>query len=159
MQANPEPFSQLHLPAQKAYAMHSLYMVCFTNNTRGTSQKFLRQSHISHWPQNLTKVLCFFVSWEIVQLAAKNSRTVGNHCQVLQYKNCTDTKKKKVSSAVPQEGAFFYFNKVSEGNGKPDLPPSASVSSGAYQGQAHPGSLFLLGVAAPRWLMVPPYWA
>lgn len=69
-----EPFPQLHLPVQKAYATHSLYMVCFTNNIRGTSQKFLRLSHISHWPQNLTEVLCFFVSWEILQLAAGKNK-------------------------------------------------------------------------------------
>ena len=160
MQANLEPLPQLHLPAQKAYAVHPLYAVCFTNNTRKTSQKFLRLSQISHWLQNLTKVLCFLYLGKFCSLEqeGRNSRTAGNHYQVLQYKNCTDTHthtQKKVSDAVPQEGAFFHFNKVSGANGKPDLPPSASASSGAQEGQASSGSPFLFGIAAPRWPMVP----
>lgn len=93
MQANLEPLPQLHLPAQKAYAVHSLYAVCFTNNTRKTSQKFLRLSQISHWLQNLTKVLCFLYLGKFcsLQQEGRNSRTAGNHYQVLQYKTCTDT--------------------------------------------------------------------
>lgn len=128
-----EPFPQLHLPVQKAYATHSLYMVCFTNNTRGTSQKFLRLSHISHWPQNLTEVLCFFVSWEILQLAAgknkfQNSRKALPSPSIQKlYWYQKKRKKKKFCAVVPQEGAFFHFNKVSEGNGKPNIPPSASL--------------------------------
>lgn len=61
VQANLEPFPQLHLSAPKVHAMRSLYGACITNKTREKSQWFyLRKSLISCWPENLSKDPFFF---------------------------------------------------------------------------------------------------